>query len=51
MTNYIAGYNMPTLTVFRMELQRIIDMNLEIDPIVIEFMKSRIAEIEPTPQN
>lgn len=51
MTNHIAGYNMPTLTVFRMELQRIIDMNLEIDPIVIEFMKSRISEIEPTPQN
>jgi hypothetical protein len=51
MSNNIAGYNMPALTVFKMELQRITDMNLEIDPIVIEYMKSRITEIDPTPQN
>ena len=51
MSDHIAGYDMPFLTVFKMELQRIIDLELEIDPIVIEYMKSRICEIEPTPQN
>ena len=51
MSNNVAGYNMPTLTVFKMELQRITDMNLEIDPLITEYMKSRISEIDPTPQN
>ena len=51
MSDNVAGYHMPTLTVFRMELQRITDMNLEIDPLITEYMKSRISEIEPTPQN
>lgn len=51
MSNHIAGYNMPTLTVFKMELQRITDMNLEIDPLITEYMKSRISEIEPPTQN
>ena len=51
MSNHIAGYNMPTLTVFRMELQRITDMNLEVNPVITEYMKTRISEIEPPTQN
>ena len=46
MPNNINGADMPALTVFKMELQRIIDMNLEIDPIVTDYMKSRILAIE-----
>jgi len=42
---------MPTLTVFKMELQRIADMNIEINPIITEYMQGRIDEIEaPTPK-
>jgi len=42
---------MPTLTVFKMELQRIADMSIEINPIITEYMQGRIAEIEsPTPK-
>jgi hypothetical protein len=37
---------MPTLTVFKMELQRNIDMGIEIDPIITKYMQGRIAEIE-----
>jgi len=48
---YINGADMPTLTVFKMELQRITDMNLEIDPLVTEYMRTRISEIEPPTQN
>ena len=51
MSNHINGADMPTLTVFKMELQRITDMNLEIDPLVTEYMKTRISEIEPPTQN
>ena len=51
MSNNINGADMPTLTVFKMELQRIIDMKLEIDPLITEYMKSRISEIEPPTQN
>jgi len=51
MSNYINGADMTTLTVFKMELQRIIDMNLEIDPLVTEYMRTRISEIEPPTQN
>ena len=43
---YINGADMPTLTVFKIELQRIADMNLEINPIITEYMEDRIAEIE-----
>jgi|TARA_R110000765_G_scaffold293630_1_gene388992 hypothetical protein len=43
---YINGADMPTLTVFKIELQRISDMNLEINPIIIKYMEDRIAEIE-----
>ena len=32
MSANINGADMPTLTVFKMELQRITDMNLEIKP-------------------
>jgi hypothetical protein len=46
MATNINGADMPTLTVFRMELQRITDMNIEINPIITDFMKSRIALIE-----
>ena len=51
MSANINGADMPTLTVFKMELQRITDMNLKIDPLITEYMKSRITEIDPTPQN
>ena len=51
MSNNIAGNNMPVLTVYKMELQRIADMNLEIDPLITEYMKTRISEIEPPTQN
>ena len=47
----INGADMPTLTVFKMELQRIADMNIEINPIITEYMQGRIDEIEaPTPK-
>jgi len=51
MSKNINGADMPTLTVFKMELQRITDMNLEIDPLVTEYMRTRISEIEPPTQN
>jgi len=51
MSKNINGADMPTLTVFKMELQRITDMNLKIDPLITEYMKSRISEIEPPTQN
>ena len=51
MTKNINGADMPTLTVFKMELQRIADMNIEINPIITEYMQGRITEIEaPTPK-
>ena len=51
MAKNINGADMPTLTVFKMELQRIADMNIEINPIITEYMQGRIAEIEsPTPK-
>jgi len=46
MSNNINGADMPTLTVFKMELQRITDMNLDINPIITEYMKSRIDNLE-----
>ena len=51
MPDNINGADMPTLTVFKMELQRITDMNLKIDPLVTEYMRTRISEIEPPTQN
>ena len=51
MSKNINGADMPTLTVFRMELQRIIDMDLKIDPLITEYMRTRICEIEPPTQN
>jgi len=42
----INGADMPTLIVFRMELQRNIDMGLEVDPIITKYMKDRISGIE-----
>ena len=51
MSANINGADMPTLTVFKMELQRITDMNIEINPIIATYMRGRIAEIEsPTPE-
>ena len=51
MPKNINGADMPTLTVFKMELQRIADMNIEINPIIATYMRGRIAEIEsPTPK-
>ena len=46
MSKNINGADMPTLTVFKMELQRITDMDLEINPIIVKYMEDRIAEIE-----
>ena len=51
MPDNINGADMPTLTVFRMELQRITDMNLKIDPLITEYMRTRISEIEPPRRN
>tara|TARA_R110002020_G_scaffold466757_1_gene689691 strand:- start:48 stop:203 length:156 start_codon:yes stop_codon:yes gene_type:complete len=51
MPNNINGADMPTLTVFKMELQRITDMNLNIDPLITEYMKTRICEIEGPAEN
>ena len=42
----INGADMTTLTVFKMELQRIVDMNLEINSEITDYMKSRISELE-----
>ena len=51
MSANINGADMPTLTVFRMELQRISDMNLDVNPIITEYIKERISGIEqPTPK-
>ena len=47
----INGADMPTLAVFKMELQRNRDMNIEIDPIITEYIKSRIDDIEGTNLN
>ena len=49
MPNNINGADMPTLTVFKMELQRIADMNIEIDPIITKYMQGRISDIEAPP--
>ena len=46
MATNINGADMPTLTVFRMELQRITDMNLNINPEITDYMQSRINAIE-----
>jgi len=51
MPDNVAGYNMPTLTVFKMELQRITDMNLEINPEITDYMQSRINAIENNDEN
>jgi hypothetical protein len=51
MSNNINGADMPTLTVFKMELQRITDMNLKVDPLITDYMRARISEIEPPTQN
>ena len=49
MSNHINGSDMTTLTVFRMELQRITDMNLKVNSLITEYMKSRILAIETAP--
>jgi hypothetical protein len=46
-SNYINGADMPTLTCFKMELQRINDIGVDVNPIITEYMKNRIEEIEP----
>ena len=43
MSNNINGADMPTLTVFKMELQRITDMNLKVDPLITDYMRARIS--------
>ena len=44
--NRINGADITTVTVFKMELQRISDINIEVNPIITDYIKSRIAEIE-----
>jgi len=48
-SNYINGADMPTLTVFKMELQRITDIGIDVDPLITEYMRNRIKEIEELP--
>ena len=42
----INGADMPTLTVYKRELQRISDLRLNISPEITDYMKSRINDIE-----
>jgi len=49
MTININGADMATLTIFKMELQRNLDMNLQIDPIITKYMQGRISDIEAPP--
>ena len=43
---YINSVDHITLSAFKIELQRIIDLRLNIDPIITDYMKSRIYSIE-----
>jgi hypothetical protein len=43
---YISGADQVTLSAFKIELQRIIDLSLDIDPIITDYMKSRVDNIE-----
>ena len=45
-SNYINGADMPTLTVFKMELQRITDIGIDVDPLITEYMRNRIKALE-----
>jgi hypothetical protein len=46
MSNNINSVDITALTVFKMELQRILAMKLNIHPEIIGYMKSRINDIE-----
>ena len=51
MSKNINSTDMSTLTIFKTELQRISDINLQVDPIITKYMQARIDEIEePTPK-
>ncbi len=43
---YINSVDHITLSALKIELQRIIDLRLNIDPIITDYMKSRIYSIE-----
>ena len=43
---YINSVDHITLSALKIELQRIIDLRLNIDPIITDYIKSRIYSIE-----
>jgi hypothetical protein len=48
---HISSADMAVLSSYRVELQRINDMGLKVDPKVIEYIKGRINSIEsPSPE-
>ena len=49
MTNFISASDILTITVLKIELQRITDMNLKINSDIIDYMQSRIMAIETAP--
>ena len=49
MSNFISASDILILTVFKIELQRITDMNLKINSDIIDYMQSRIMAIETAP--
>ena len=49
MSNFISASDILILTVFKIELQRITDMNLKINSDIVDYMQSRIMAIETAP--
>jgi len=49
MSNFISASDILTITVLKIELQRITDMNLKINSDIIDYMQSRIMAIETAP--
>ena len=49
MSNFISASDILTITVLKIELQRITDMNLKINSNIIDYMQSRIMAIETAP--
>tara|TARA_Y100001951_G_C11189155_1_gene210426 strand:+ start:278 stop:439 length:162 start_codon:yes stop_codon:yes gene_type:complete len=49
MIMHINSADMAILSSYKIEMQRIIDLKLEVDPKVIEYIKGRINSIESPP--
>ena len=49
MSNFISASDILTITVLKIELQRITDMNLKINSDIVDYMQSRIMAIETAP--